>query len=84
MSDKVEKNSKFVKAISSLNNENDENEEEYIDYDYDDQKHHDYLMQSIEYIQKTILKYVEDKSLCLCEYLNEDIIEDFLAREVLF
>jgi hypothetical protein len=59
-----------------------ENEDDDFDYDdviYQNEKESEYLEATLVILQKSVLEFVDRKSLTICEYLSVDSISKYLG-----
>jgi hypothetical protein len=59
--------------------DNDDDDGDFDDIVYQDEKEAEYLEATLVILQKSVLEFVERKSLTLCEYLTVDSISKYLG-----
>jgi hypothetical protein len=80
------KNSKFVKVISSMDEEAEydqnyfDSEEEFIQQEFDK----DVFEQNVFNIKMDLMKFIDDKSLPLAEFLTLKKLKSFIKKEIIY
>jgi hypothetical protein len=80
------KNSKFVKVISSMDEEAEydqnyfDSEEEFIQQEFDK----DVFEQNVFNIKMDLMKFIDDKSLPLAEFLTLKKLKMFIKKEIIY
>lgn len=80
MSSNPVKKNKFIEYNAQYDIDSDE-EENYHEDELQDQE---YYEDTVKIIKKSLVKFVSEKSLTLCEYMNENVISNFCSRNLNF
>jgi len=81
----VVKNSKFAKVINNMNEESEydqnnfDSEDEYLKKEMNDDK----FNQIVFNIKQNLIKFIDDKSLPLCEFLTLGKLKMFIKKEII-
>jgi len=76
------KNKKNYGYDNDSYNEYNSDDENYYLNDEDEEKIEEYFYDTVYIIQKNLLKFVENKSLPLCEYLELNSIKKFIIDNI--
>ena len=79
------KNSKFVKVINNMNEESEydqnfDSKDEYLHQEMNDE----IVFQAIYNIKRDLIKYIDDKSLPLAEFMTFGKLKKFIIKEILY